>query len=304
MTTTNTTAATQELIDDRLDAIDRALLGLLPRSDRQAIVAQVETRLGELAAAGADVQALRETLVEPHTPIETMTIGLPAASSLVSPTAQATYHNVRHARRPYIKRSWLALSSGIVGMVALVLLFATPITYVMVVSVGQLEEVAELVLSTHIATVTLGGTLAVALGIAGLVVLNRRAGTLAGHGWAVTGLCTGPLPMFIGGLIALAVGVQLFGSRSVRVAEVSGVPVYATSTSYPTASPYEAPPAAVSPGPTMSVTLANTPTLAEAPSVSSPPTMPANVAPDWAGPPGALDFNNPTPADSATTAVP
>jgi hypothetical protein len=298
MTTTNNTAATQQLIDERLDAIDRALLGLLPRTDRQAIVSQIETRLRELA--DADGQAP----VERQTPNETVTVGVPAASSLLGPASQPIFLTGRHARRPCVKRSWLALSSGIVGIVALALLFATPITYLIVVSVDQLEEVAEVLLGTHIATVALGGMLAVALGIAGLAALNRRAGSLAGHGWAVTGLCTGPLPMFIGGLMALAVGVQLLGTRSVRVAEVNGVPVYSSPSSYPTASPYnETLPVPASPGPSMSVPVANTPTLAEVPVLSSAPTTPVGAAPIGAEPPASFDFNNLPAAYSPTTAV-
>lgn len=47
-----TTAATQQIIDQRMDAIDRALLGLLPRPARQTIVAEIESRVKEWAAAG------------------------------------------------------------------------------------------------------------------------------------------------------------------------------------------------------------------------------------------------------------
>lgn len=201
---TSATRDTQQLIDQRLDAIDRALLGLLPRGDRLTIVAQLETRLRDLAAASPAVEAQQHLPAEDAAPVES------ALSPGIAPIIPA---GTRLAR---LKRSRLALSSGILGIVALVALFVFPITFVLVSSFGEMfEEAAMVLLGTHLATVAVGGTAAVALGIAGLVVLGRRPGRLVGHGWAITGLCTGPLPMFAGGLIALAAGMPLLHTRSV-----------------------------------------------------------------------------------------
>ena len=52
----------QQFIEQRLDTIDQALLGLLPRQDRLATVAQVETRIHEKVAANA---ALARNLQRP-----------------------------------------------------------------------------------------------------------------------------------------------------------------------------------------------------------------------------------------------
>ncbi|HEV7223893.1 MAG TPA: hypothetical protein VGN42_14390, partial [Pirellulales bacterium] len=59
MSTTHATPSdpVQRMIDLRLDAIDRALMGLLPRNDRLKTVAEVETRIRELAAADSAVEA-------------------------------------------------------------------------------------------------------------------------------------------------------------------------------------------------------------------------------------------------------
>lgn len=249
---------TQQLIDQRLDAIDRALLGLLPRGDRQAIVAQVETRLRDLAAADLDVKAHQQAPVECPSPADAAAFGLPGASADAPPGLRPAL-SAASRRGPRLARSSLALSSGIVGIVALVLLFTMPITYVIASSFSQAEEMAEVLVITHVAAVALGGTMAVVLGISGLVSLSRRAGSLVGHGWAITGLCTGPLPMIVGGLLGLIVGFEI----------VSVEPVYSVTVDAPTPYVATAPQAVSAPMPSMP--LASPPTVSEVPAGPYPP---------------------------------
>ncbi|HQU44114.1 MAG TPA: hypothetical protein PK867_14940 [Pirellulales bacterium] len=221
MSTTATTT-TQQLIDQRLDAIDRALLGLLPRNDRLTIVTQLETRLRELAAASPAVEAHQRSPVECAASADAAHFGAPAESALLRPGVTPHIPAGAKTLSARLKRSRLALSSGVLGIVALVALFVFPISMTAVSMFGELfEEAAIVLLGAHLATLVICGTLAVALGIAGLVVLNRRAGQLAGHGWAITGLCTGPLPMLAGGLIALAAGMPILTTRSVQVTQVT-----------------------------------------------------------------------------------
>ena len=201
-------------MEQRLDALDRALLGILPRSERLALVAQVETRVRELADGNTAAQSTLETALEPE-----------IVASAVSTRASTSEPK---------RRSRLALSSGILGIVALVLLFAMPITYFVVALVG--ESFGELVsiglLGMHVLTVAIGGLVALFLGIAGLVSLSRRKGRLVGHGWAITGLCTAPLPTLVGGLLVLVTGLSLFAVQTGAVDFSAPNNVVPSTTSY------------------------------------------------------------------------
>ena len=58
----------QQLIEQRLDAIDRALVGMLPRQERLAAVAQLEVRMLEFAAANPTLVASLEAPVSGQAP--------------------------------------------------------------------------------------------------------------------------------------------------------------------------------------------------------------------------------------------
>ncbi|HEX7379173.1 MAG TPA: hypothetical protein VF278_18775 [Pirellulales bacterium] len=211
-------------IDLRLDAIDRALLGWLPRHERIEIVGQIETKLRESAGASTAGGVLDD-------------IARDRADRHEERLDSAGDRSAIYLReRPFLARrkprSRLALTSGILGIIALTALAALPVTYVVVSTIIDDTTLQVSLLGGHLATVLLGGLLAVALGIAALVLLSRRGGRLVGHGWAITGLCTGPLPLFAGGLMALVVGSQLWGSGSVTPA-YSTAPVASRPGGYP-----------------------------------------------------------------------
>jgi hypothetical protein len=224
MSTTNAmpTGEMQQLVDQRLDAIDRALLGLLPRQERLSIVGQVETRLRELAVAGPAVDADQQLPLERH-------------------VADAAHFGAPGESRSRRHQSRLALSSGVLGIVALALLFALPLTYLVLGSIGMFDEAAEILLGAHVVAVALGGTLAVALSIAGLVSLQRSRGRMAGHGWAITGLSTGPLPMFVGGLLVLVATLQI-AAEPVSQVVTATAPVTVSGPSYSSGYPTSLPP--------------------------------------------------------------
>ncbi len=171
-----TNATSENILDQRLDALDRALLGMVSRQERLEFVSQLETRL-----RGTDTE------LESLEPAHSVTL------------ANAATPRTRR------RRSRLALSSGILGIVALTLLMFMPITYLMLSFTAEAlgEELAISAIGLNVLAVGFGGLLAVVLGIAALVKLNRRGGNLVGHGWAISALCTGALPMLFGGLLVL-----------------------------------------------------------------------------------------------------
>lgn len=248
MSTTQTTpsSAVQHMIDLRLDAVDRALMGLLSRKDRLETVAQVETRIRELAAADSAVEANLQAQTEHAKPDDLARLGEGAERGQFSSASQPLTSTIGRMTSPSrIKQSALALSSGISGIVAILLLFVSPIAYFAIASLGSDETVAIVLLAALVAAVAIGGTAAVVLGIVALVRLNRRAGRLVGHGWAITGLCTGPLPMLAGGLIGLIAGLNFPGIRSVSEVEVQT----ASMPPGPMVAPAYGQPTAYAPGP-------------------------------------------------------
>jgi len=214
-------SAVQQMIDSRLDAVDRALMGLLPRNDRLETVAQVEKRIRELAAADSAVEANLQAQVEHAKPDDLARLGEGAERGQFSSASQPLTSTIGRMTSPSrLKQSALALSSGISGIMALLLLFVSPIAFFAISSLGSDEVVSLVLLGALVAAVAIGGAAAVVLGVAALVRLNRRADRLVGHGWAITGLCTGPLPMLAGGLIGLIGGLQFLSMESMSPVEV------------------------------------------------------------------------------------
>lgn len=232
-------AASLQLIDQRLDAIDRALLGLLPRGERIAMVGQLETRLRELAAASPASETSSQAATEMLSLVESADLDSALASGDTPNFPRPRASAGRTHRATDRKLSRLALAAGVLGIVALVLLFMTPIVYYVVAIASEMtdEMVGISLLSAHTLVVAVGGVAAVSLGIAALVRINRRSRNLAGYGWAITGLCTGPMPMLAGGIVVLIVGVQLLGSPVVRVVQTTNPPPAANSTLPPLLDP-------------------------------------------------------------------
>jgi hypothetical protein len=253
--------------------LDRALLGLLPRSERLAMVADVESRVREEHAANpAAAQRLAATVEEP-------------------PVAEiAANRGPRRVQR----RSTLALMSGVIGIVALALLFFMPLSYLVVSMLSEvIGEVASYVLlSANVLVVTFGGAAAVVMGITALVRLNRRQGRM-GHGWAIAALCTGPLPALAGGLATITVALPMMAElasadRGFTVPNYETVPVsnescticpapgYAPAVDMPPPLVAAAPPSAWSPASNNPVPIANYP---YPPPVAPAPQSTGNTAP-------------------------
>lgn len=270
---TKPNAAGPHLMELRLDALDRALLGILPRSERLALVTQVETRVRELTDSNPAIASSSEIAMESEINAGAVSRRAPSGSPK--------------------RRSRLALSSGILGIVALVMLFAMPITYVLVSMIG--EDLGEFVvislLSIHVLVVAVGGLVALVMGIAGLVSLSRRKGLLVGHGWAITGLCAAPLPTLVGGLLVLVTSLSLVAVQSVSVEPSSSPPQVVLSSSY---SPSPAASSGSSAG-------AYCPSIPAMPASFSVP-LPLSAAPTFCAPPDQGPQLCPAPGSEPSTA--
>lgn len=185
-------AERQRVIDERLDELDRLLLGLLPRTERLAIVTDVESRVKALG----DDAPLAE---------------LPATASAAL--------LARTAGRPAARRSRVALSSGVLGIVSAGCLLLSPILFIVASVAAEAlgEEFTIALMSLFVFVLVVGGGLAVFLGGASIIRLARNGQTKTGTGWAITGLCTGLLPMLLGVGGLLTIGAQLSSSIDVSV---------------------------------------------------------------------------------------
>jgi hypothetical protein len=199
-------------MEQRLDAIDQALLGLLPRQDRLAAIAQVEARIREIAAASPATAA----------PLDTPSRGLTLHNSAISnlSTEPLSFFSQPQFFGPGLggqvpstqkKRSRLAISAAVLGILAIGLLFMIPVSYLTVMTLGEIlgEVVAIGLLGAHAVALVVGGMAAIGLGLAALVHLHRRKEQLVGHGWAIAGLCAGAVPLFIGFASVLFVGLEM-----------------------------------------------------------------------------------------------
>jgi hypothetical protein len=256
----------QRRIDERLDLVDRALLGLLPRAERLAIVARIETQVRE---TGSEVAPL-------------------AAVAALAPSAAGPS---RASRRR--QRSTIAYSSGVLGLIALGALFIAPVTYILLAVLGDAmgETIAIGLMGTHALVIAVSGTLAVVLGVISFFALWGRGKKSTGHGWAITGVCAGALPMLVGAIVLLSVGAALAETElfSVHVSTTSspasvatcapGLPCYGQAVpvnmtaSYP--APMLAPPSGPQPLPYAPAASAPVPMNPYAPPPALPPGVPS-----------------------------
>lgn len=206
-------AERQALVDRRLDEIDRALLGLLPRAERLALVADVEARV---QALGDNVSLAREA---------------PAESANTSPTTVAT--------RARAHRSRLAFTAGVLGIIAVSFLILSPLLLIGLSMFGELlgETSAIILFALLTAVVACGGSLAVFGGGVSLFRLARRGQSATGTGWAITGLCTGALPMLLGFVGVISLLMSVMPAEHVQVTWSATTPVGAVPYAVPCAAP-------------------------------------------------------------------
>lgn len=218
------------LVERRLDELDRLLLGLLPRAERLAMVASVEAR----------VQALGDA------------VELGGELPVAAPLAATAVNNA--SRSPRGRRSRLAFSSGVLGIVVASCLVGSPLLLVVLSLFGELlgETFSILLFGLLTALITIGGGLAVVCGGVSLLRLARRGQTATGTGWAITGLCTGAFPLLIGIVGVLSLGATLLPAEHVQVTWNAGPNVPPPTLNSPPpdyASPYGTPLPMTAPAP-------------------------------------------------------
>jgi hypothetical protein len=173
------TESLQTLIDARLDTIDRMLLGRVPRSDRLAIVRDLETQIFELLQEHEGDELGRDDVLAVLARLD------PPEAYLLEETdaGQLTDREPAPSRtRPLVRRgpgADVANVSGVLGLSALILILLTPLVYV---AAKLLESEAVL----FVGGFGVGGLIFVG-GLVGLVLGNssRRNGV-----WAILGMVT------------------------------------------------------------------------------------------------------------------
>lgn len=223
------TSSTMDLLDRRLDALDRALMGLVPRSERIELVAGVEKRFREKQETEP---ALLETLATSQAGETTESLAAPAGAA----------HETAGGKR---RRSRLALTSGILGIVAVSLMLMLPITYVVIATMAEMmgEVPAIALIMLNVFSVAGTGALAGFLSLAAIVSISRSKKKKRGMGWAITGLCTSPLPVLVG-LLAIVFFVLPITMDYVAQSDSSSSPPYVASvpSSVPVSQPMMLPP--------------------------------------------------------------
>jgi hypothetical protein len=187
----------QVLVDARLDTIDRMLLGRVNRQDRLAIVREVESQIFDLLP-GRDPEALdRDDVLAVLARLDPPEAYLPDESTGErAPTRMPT---APRASRPSSEPNhWVVLSSGVLGIVSVIMVFLSILIVFTASDVG----------SGLFAYLVMLGPVFLTFVIGLLAVIFAARVRLRG-GWAITGLVTGILSMLIsgfGGLLLLAGG--------------------------------------------------------------------------------------------------
>jgi len=255
-------------LEARLDAIDQLLLGCLPRGERLAIVASLEEKLRSHCVTPSD---------------RPLAIGRPFAETLPFPIPALAHEGGtqpglwQSAVRLRLRRSRLALVSGILGIAGGALLFGTPLAYGAAALFAEMldETIAIITLVAYAALILFASGGAILAGIVALWRLRRQK-DVGGKGWAITGLCTGPIPLGITSLIALYVGIQTIDLQAWFGSGSDNAPASAPAAAISLPDPYP-PENALPLEPTAPVRLASEPaSMSPAPVelLAAPATMP------------------------------
>lgn len=287
--TTTTVSGNPTWMNQRLELLERALLGVVPREERLERVAELEARFQTLLE--------KEPTLGNAAPEQEVALG---SNGNVSYSAESSATRTQVlASRGGRKRSRLALSAGVMGIASLILLLTSPVLYTMFALFAQSMEFVAITLIIGLVLSIAGlGLSAVVFGIVSLVKVARSQGKMTGRGWAITGICTGPMPMLAGAagtlMFVLPIGLEMLqATATVPPTNVSyAVPVagdgqyYASNNAYavPALTPGTIAPAACYPVtnspercPTCPLLPASAPAPASNSPYSAPIAMPASI---------------------------
>ncbi len=187
----------QSLIDARLDTIDRMLIGQVPRSDRTAIIGEIESQIHELLAGYDSESITREDVLDVLRrldPPEAYLTNEDNSENLNRPRQSLTGTTGRTTHREIVRLQGnnAGRIGGIVGISTLVtLLFGVPIGWFIAASLDSIL----ILYSTIFLTAFLG-----------------FAGSISGLDLSIRGRSQGILPIF--GIVTsvIALLVTLIGS--------------------------------------------------------------------------------------------
>jgi hypothetical protein len=187
----------QILIDSRLDTIDRVLVGRVPRQDRLAIVAEVESQIHELLSERGDDDLTREDVLAAlgrlDPPEAYLSDGIEAERM---PMRAASPRQQQHGSVSSYDK--VARASGFLGLAALALMLFMPVDYLIAVGLGS-SQAAILLLGANLLLVVSAGVLGLTFGICA-----RKGGP-----WAVVGITSGALSLLLS--LAMIVVAVLLG---------------------------------------------------------------------------------------------
>ena len=181
----------QALVDARLDTIDRMLVGRVPRSDRAAIVREVESQIFELLQGRDSDDLDRDDVLAVLGRLDPPEAYLPDEEGRVDravprvPTGPAASRRTPRA----------AKAGGVLGIVAVVFMLLIPVSYVAAEMRGSMAVF-----------VILGGGSALGAAAAALTALMLSAYAAFKGPWALAGAITGGLALlFTAGVIGVCV---------------------------------------------------------------------------------------------------
>jgi len=189
--------ALQELVNVRLDMIDRLLLDRVPRPDRVSIVMEVEAQIFELLTERGADDLTRDDVLTVLSRLDPPEAYLPEQSArhTSAPGGDNRRAPTRTARCASATEPRIGIAGGIVGVSALATILVMPLIYLFA---GLLESEELMILGLLLA--------AGLMGLAGLLGLVFSLSARLRGTWSVVGSITGALALllsFSGGMFFL-----------------------------------------------------------------------------------------------------
>ncbi len=192
----------QKLIDARLDTIDRMLMGRVSRTDRQAIIKEVESQIEELLAEkekdALGSEEILDVLARLDPPEAYLVAGereeiprTPLYRALSSSHAKPGHKQAGSSNR-------LALAAGIVGILSLLFALTLPLAGLFLAMALESEPV--LLCSLGLAAL-IGITSGIFALVTGLMTISKGP-------WPIVGVATGTLAV-IASIVAPAIIINI-----------------------------------------------------------------------------------------------
>jgi hypothetical protein len=186
----------QTLVDNRLDTIDRMLIGRLSRQDRLAIVREVESQIHELIQTSDAEELTREDVLAVLARLDPPEAYLPDETDGGPVSVRGTF--TTRATQPALKGDQrVGRASGILGLSALALVLLFPVDYMIAVALNS-SQLSLVLMIGNLLLMLSASVLGLALGI-----LARKS-----RPWAVVGIVASSLAIFLSFAIVI-VGVLL-----------------------------------------------------------------------------------------------